>query len=65
MKKSLQINYPWQQLKRGHGFFVPCLDTQAVKTDGLQHALRYRLFDARAREGVKNGLIGVWFFRLD
>lgn len=62
---SLRINYPWSRLERGQGFFVPCLDTQAVKADGLQQALRYRLFDARARVGVKDGLIGVWFFRLD
>jgi len=64
MKKNLRINYPWPQLKRGMGFFVPCLDTEAVRVDGLRDALRYRLFDARAKVGVKNGLIGVWFYRL-
>jgi hypothetical protein len=61
MKKTLQVKYPWSQLKRGQGFFVPCLDTEAVKQDGLRKALAHRIFHAKARIGVKNGLIGVWF----
>jgi len=40
---------------------VPCLDTEAVKQDGLRKALAHRIFHAKARIGVKNGLIGVWF----
>ena len=59
--KSLLMRYPWKRLKRGQGFFVPCLDTEAVKADGLQQALRYRLFIAKARVGIKDGLIGVFF----
>ena len=65
MKKTLRVKYPWSQLERGQGFFVPCIDPQTVKADGLHEALRYRLFDARGRIGVKNGFIGVWFYRLD
>lgn len=61
---NLRIKYPWSQLERGQGFFVPCLDTEGIRAEGLQDALRYRLFDARAVAGVKDGLIGVWFFRL-
>jgi hypothetical protein len=56
------MQYPWKRLERGQGFFVPCLDTEAVKTDGLQQALRHRLFIAKARVGIKDGLIGVWFY---
>ena len=63
MKKSLQIKYPWPQLKRGDGFFVPCLDTEAVKTDGLRDALRHRIFNAKAEAGIKAGKVGVWFHR--
>ncbi len=63
MKKKLQINYPWQQLKKGQGFFVPCLDTEAVKTDGLRAALRYRLFYPKAVICIKGGRLGVWFHR--
>lgn len=61
MKKTLQVTYPWSQLKRGQGFFVPCLDTEAVIQDGLRKALAHRIFHAKASVGVKNGLIGVWF----
>ncbi len=61
--KKLQISYPWQQLEKGQGFFVPCLDTQTVKEDGLRKALGFRLFDARAAVGVKNRRLGVIFFR--
>ena len=59
---QLRNHYPWKQLERGQGFFVPCLDTETIKTEGLQQALKYRLFYAKARVGVKNGLIGVLFY---
>ena len=60
---KLQVHYPWPQLEKGQGFFVPCLDTQAVKEDGLRKALGFRLFDARATVGVKNRKLGVIFYR--
>lgn len=63
MKKTLQINYPWLQLKKGQGFFVPCLDTEAVKQDGLRNALRQRFFYGKAKTVIKDGRIGVWFHR--
>ena len=63
MKTILKIHYPWSQLKSGQGFFVPCLDPEAVKLDGLRKALKYRLFSAKARVGVKSGQLGVWFYR--
>ena len=63
MKKNLQINYPWQQLNRGQGFFVPCLNTEAVRLDGLRDALRYRIFNAKAEVVIKDGRLGVWFHR--
>ena len=61
--KQLSIRYPWKGLERGHGFFVPCLDTAAIKREGLNKALALRLFDARAIPCVRDGLIGVWFYR--
>jgi len=56
--------YPWKQLKRGYGFFIPCLDTEAVKRDGLQDALRHRLLYVKTATGIKDGRIGVLFFLL-
>lgn len=61
--KKLQILYPWQQLEKGQAFFVPCLDTQAIREDGLRKALGFRLYDARATVGIKYGKLGVIFFR--
>lgn len=40
---------------------MPCLDTETVKLDGLRKALGCRLFSAKARVGIKNGKLGVWF----
>jgi len=61
--KQLSIHYPWKGLERGQGFFVPCLDTAAIKREGLNKALSLRLFDARAEPCIRDGLIGVWFYR--
>ena len=38
MKASL-IRFPWSKTEKGQGFFVPCLDTQAIRTLGLQKAV--------------------------
>ena len=61
---SLQVHYPWNKLKKGKGFFVPCLDTQTVRQEGLIQAMRLNVHNARAVAGVSKGLIGVWFYRL-
>jgi hypothetical protein len=61
--KKLKINYPWESTEKDEGFFVPCLDTQAVKEEGLQEALRHRIFNAKAKIGTKHQKLGVWFYR--
>ena len=61
--KQLSIRYPWEGLEKGQGFFVPCLDTAAIKREGLNKALSLRLFDARVTPCIRDGLIGVWFYR--
>ena len=61
--KKLSVSYPWASTKQGQGFFIPCLDVYAIKEEGLQEALRHRVFNAKAQVGVKAGLVGVWFFR--
>lgn len=58
------VRYPWKQLEKGQGFFVPCLDTTAVREEGLRKAVSLRLLDARAIVGIRTGLMGVWFYRL-
>ena len=61
--KKLRINYPWAQLEKGQGFFVPCLDTEQVIALGLRDALSLRI-KANAIPGIRNGFMGVWFSRL-
>ena len=56
------LRYPWTKLKRGQGFFIPCLDTDAVKVEGLKAAVRCRCFYAKAKVGIKNGKTGVMFY---
>jgi hypothetical protein len=60
---SLAIHYPWTKLERGQGFFIPCLDPEAVKEDGLKKAVFLHMFDAHAKVGIRGGLMGVWFYR--
>lgn len=60
---KLSIHYPWEQTEKGQGFFVPCLDTDAVREAGLKESVKLRILDARATVGIRNGLMGVWFYR--
>jgi hypothetical protein len=50
MKKT--IKYPWKQLKKGQGFFVPALDTEKAKEEGLKAALTARV-KGKAYVGIK------------
>lgn len=61
--KRLSIHYPWHKTEPGQGFFVPCLDTDAVRTEGLNQALKHRIFNAKAETCIQKGFIGVWFYR--
>ena len=56
--------FPWSRVEKGQGFFVPCLKADEVQLAGLNAALRYHIFDAKAYPAIKDGLSGVWFFRL-
>jgi hypothetical protein len=55
--------FPWRSVDRKHGFFVPCLNTEDVRQAGLKEALRCRVFDAQASIRIKDGKLGVWFYR--
>ena len=60
--KSLLVRYPWSQLERGQGFFVPGLDTEKVKEEGLKAALTARV-GGKAFVGIVKGRLGVLFVR--
>ena len=50
MKYSL-VRLPWEKLEKGQGFFVPCLDTEAMREWGLKQAFFQRILDAHASVG--------------
>ena len=56
--------FPWSSVERGQGFFVPCLNTEKTRQAGLNAALTQRIFGAKAYPAIKDGLMGVWFYRL-
>jgi hypothetical protein len=63
MSSSYRRLFPWPSVKRMQGFFVPCLNLEEVQQAGLKEALRCRVFDAHAMPRIKDGKIGVWFYR--
>ena len=56
-------NYPWKQLERGQGFFVPAVDLAAVREAGLKAAVRQHVRPAHAAFVIKQGQLGVFFYR--
>jgi hypothetical protein len=62
--KVSSIQFPWTKVEKGQGFFVPCLDTDAVRELGLKKATLNRILDARAKTGIYQGMTGVMFYRL-
>jgi hypothetical protein len=61
--KKLRIHWPWHKVEKGQGFFVPCLDPEPVREEGLNKALEARIFSPKARVGIRNGRTGVLFYR--
>lgn len=57
---AMAVKFPWDKLKPGQGFFIPCLDTEAIKEEGLRSAVPLRL-RVTASVGVYRGKYGVLF----
>ena len=55
--------FPWSKVKRGEGFFIPCIATEKVRKAGLNAALPLRNMDAKAYPAIHKGMSGVWFYR--
>ena len=55
--------FPWPSIKVGQGFFIPCVNTTEMRKFGLSQALQQRVFHAKAVTAVRDGLLGVWFYR--
>jgi hypothetical protein len=63
LTKKLKIRWPWHRVEQGRGFFVPCLDTETLRREGLHKAMEARVFNAHAIVGVHAGRYGLLFFR--
>jgi hypothetical protein len=59
----MRIDYPWNKLEKGQGFFIPALDLDKAKEAGLIAAMQVRFFYPHYMYVIKDGLIGVWFYR--
>lgn len=57
------VRWPWEHVKKGQGFFVPCLDMERTREDGLGAAVKARVLDAKCIETVHDGAIGLLFYR--
>lgn len=55
--------WPWHKLKVGDGFFVACLDHDAVKKEGLRQAALAGV-NGVATPAIFKGLYGLWFIRI-
>lgn len=63
MHRKISIHYPWSKTPAGGGFFVPTLELERIKQDGLRAAVHYKV-KGKAQFGVKGGRLGVWFTRV-
>jgi hypothetical protein len=60
---KLRILWPWHKIEQGQGFFIPCLDPEPLRAEGLSEALKARVFNAHAVEGVYAGRFGLLFIK--
>lgn len=58
------MRFPWEKTKVGVGFFVPTLNVEKTRKQGLQAAYTLRFRDTpHAEIGVYKGRLGVMFYR--
>ena len=55
------MSCPWSNLRPGKGFFVPSLDPAKTREMLLRESVKHRL-PVEAVIGIKQGLLGVWFY---
>lgn len=57
------MKLPWKTTEPGQGFFVPALDLDTVREEGLLAAVKLRILDAQALYCIHDGKLGVLFYR--
>jgi len=58
--KKLEINYPWMLMDKGDAVFVPTLNEEITKEEGLKSALSSGRF-VKHQFGIFDGKLGVLF----
>lgn len=61
--KKCKVHYPWQKLSKKEKFFVPTLQLEETKSEGLSAALHYNIL-GKAEFGMVEGKLGVLFTRV-
>lgn len=56
------MKYPWNLLKPGEGFFLPCLDLEKERELALRSANSHKL-NVKCQKGIFKGMLGLWLYR--
>ena len=63
MVRKIKVHYPWNKTPVGGGFFVPTLNLEQTREDGLRAAVFYKM-KGKSVFIVKDTRLGVWFTRV-
>jgi hypothetical protein len=61
--EALTYNVNWRNFKRGHSFFIPCINTSAAKKDILA-VVRKQKFDIVMKVVIEENVRGVRVWRV-
>jgi len=61
--EALTYNVNWRNFKRGHSFFIPCINTSAAKKDILA-VVRKQKFDVVMRVVIEENVRGIRIWRV-
>jgi len=61
--EALTYNVNWRNFKRGHSFFIPCVNTSAAKKDILA-VVRKQKFDIVMKVVIEENVRGVRVWRV-
>ena len=58
--KKLEIEYPWALMEKGDAIFIPTLNADIAKEEGLKSALSFGRL-VKAHFGIFDGRLGMLF----
>ena len=61
--EMLTYNINWRNFKRGHSFFIPCINTSTAKKDILA-VVRKQKFDVVMKAVIEENVRGVRVWRV-